>query len=165
MISVRSEVQVFPGPPLLCSRRLLDAARVPRCGAIAQLGERLLCKQEVVGSIPSGSTSGMARPEANLLARRSNDRRRVFSDIVKRRSLRAAGEMKISCAAQSPAFRRKVFCATARSRGKPRVAMLVVTCLTAGDVGPISKQAGLSNQCPIMAASTVTIATPSGNGH
>jgi hypothetical protein len=26
-------------------------------GAIAQLGERLLCKQEVVGSIPSGSTS------------------------------------------------------------------------------------------------------------
>jgi hypothetical protein len=32
---------------------------VPQCGAIAQLGERLLCKQEVVGSIPSGSTSGM----------------------------------------------------------------------------------------------------------
>src|SRR6185437_15561242 len=28
-----------------------------RLGAIAQLGERLLCKQEVVGSIPSGSTS------------------------------------------------------------------------------------------------------------
>ena len=26
-------------------------------GAIAQLGERLLCKQEVVGSIPSGSTT------------------------------------------------------------------------------------------------------------
>jgi hypothetical protein len=25
-------------------------------GAIAQLGERLLCKQDVVGSIPSGST-------------------------------------------------------------------------------------------------------------
>ena len=25
-------------------------------GAVAQLGERLLCKQEVVGSIPSGST-------------------------------------------------------------------------------------------------------------
>jgi hypothetical protein len=27
-------------------------------GAIAQLGERVLCKHEVVGSIPSGSTSG-----------------------------------------------------------------------------------------------------------
>ncbi len=26
-------------------------------GAIAQLGERLLCKQEVIGSIPVGSTS------------------------------------------------------------------------------------------------------------
>ena len=26
-------------------------------GAIAQLGERLLCKHEVVGSIPSGSTT------------------------------------------------------------------------------------------------------------
>ena len=26
-------------------------------GAIAQLGERLLCKQEVTGSIPVGSTS------------------------------------------------------------------------------------------------------------
>ena len=26
-------------------------------GAVAQLGERLLCKQEVVGSIPSSSTS------------------------------------------------------------------------------------------------------------
>jgi hypothetical protein len=30
--------------------------RKAACGAIAQLGERLLCKQEVVGSIPSGST-------------------------------------------------------------------------------------------------------------
>jgi hypothetical protein len=28
-----------------------------KLGAIAQLGERLLCKQEVVGSIPSGSTN------------------------------------------------------------------------------------------------------------
>ena len=27
-----------------------------RLGAIAQLGERVLCKHEVVGSIPSGST-------------------------------------------------------------------------------------------------------------
>ena len=26
-------------------------------GAVAQLGERLLCKQDVVGSIPSGSTT------------------------------------------------------------------------------------------------------------
>ena len=31
--------------------------RVSLIGAIAQLGERLLCKQEVVGSIPSASTT------------------------------------------------------------------------------------------------------------
>jgi hypothetical protein len=28
-------------------------------GAVAQLGERLLCKQEVIGSIPFGSTSSL----------------------------------------------------------------------------------------------------------
>ena len=33
-----------------------DGASGKHDGAIAQLGERLLCKQEVVGSIPSGST-------------------------------------------------------------------------------------------------------------
>ena len=41
-----------------------------RFGAIAQLGERLLCKQEVVGSIPSGSTRGVvARPIQIALGR------------------------------------------------------------------------------------------------
>src|SRR5699024_3067809 len=29
----------------------------PACGALAQLGEHLLCKQGVAGSIPAGSTS------------------------------------------------------------------------------------------------------------
>jgi hypothetical protein len=32
------------------------AERFLNNGAIAQLGERVLCKHEVVGSIPSGST-------------------------------------------------------------------------------------------------------------
>jgi hypothetical protein len=82
-------------------------------GAIAQLGERLLCKQEVVGSIPSGSTSRVAvagframrdpaRP-LNLdrlcrLVRKqivshvaSKDAACGLSDIVKRRSIRAFG--------------------------------------------------------------------------
>ena len=53
MISVRSEVQVFPGPPLSSS----DEHSSSGYGAIAQLGERVLCKHEVVGSIPSGSTT------------------------------------------------------------------------------------------------------------
>ena len=45
-----SVVQVHPDPPT----EPLDECRT---GAIAQLGERLLCKQEVTGSIPVGSTS------------------------------------------------------------------------------------------------------------
>jgi hypothetical protein len=40
-------VQLLPDPPT-------------NAGAIAQLGERLLCKQEVTGSIPVGSTSSCA---------------------------------------------------------------------------------------------------------
>ena len=32
-------------------------------GAVAQLGERLLCKQEVIGSIPFGSTSFLVSRE------------------------------------------------------------------------------------------------------
>ena len=40
-------MQLLPDPP-----------DVPvKHGAIAQLGERLLCKQEVIGSIPIGSTN------------------------------------------------------------------------------------------------------------
>src|ERR1700731_1726069 len=65
-------------------------------GAIAQLGERLLCKQEVVGSIPSGSTSRIeARPKKkHLCARRTSGpwpdhvQARALSDIVKRGSIR-----------------------------------------------------------------------------
>ena len=43
-------VRIHPDPPT-------DTRPGQNAGAIAQLGERLLCKQEVVGSIPSGSTS------------------------------------------------------------------------------------------------------------
>jgi hypothetical protein len=39
------------GPESRSAGRILDGR-----GAIAQLGERLLCKQEVTGSIPVGST-------------------------------------------------------------------------------------------------------------
>jgi hypothetical protein len=68
LISVRSEVQVFPGPPVSDDRQqttddglmhhLFSVVRpLSSDGAIAQLGERVLCKHEVVGSIPIGSTS------------------------------------------------------------------------------------------------------------
>jgi hypothetical protein len=102
LISVRSEVQIFPGPPFPHIAGLRCRFASLR-GAIAQLGERLLCKQEVVGSIPSGSTSG--DPVGIVLSCSSvrNEIRacrmllheacagRVLSDIVKRRSFRANG--------------------------------------------------------------------------
>jgi hypothetical protein len=47
LISVGSVVQVYSGPG--------------NDGAIAQLGEHLLCKQGVVGSIPTGSRKKKAR--------------------------------------------------------------------------------------------------------
>ena len=54
---MRSEVQLFLGPPSKpvpagYGSALADA----RFGALAQLGERLICIQEVSGSIPLGST-------------------------------------------------------------------------------------------------------------
>ncbi len=46
-----------------CGRRVaFFALRAKNTGAIAQLGERVLCKHEVVGSIPSGSTIILALP-------------------------------------------------------------------------------------------------------
>ena len=45
------------------------------CGAIAQLGERLLCKQEVTGSIPVGSTHEGPANNAFLPVRRCLSRR------------------------------------------------------------------------------------------
>ena len=57
---MRSEVQVFPGPPSFApavSKAGFGWQAIREAGAVAQLGERLLCKQEVTGSIPVGSTS------------------------------------------------------------------------------------------------------------
>ena len=53
-------VRIHPDPPLRESARVQGWAvrwKGGPDGAVAQLGERLLCKQEVVGSIPSSSTS------------------------------------------------------------------------------------------------------------
>ena len=51
-------VRIHPDPPGL-SRRCAAGDDEARCsvGAVAQLGERLLCKQEVIGSIPFSSTN------------------------------------------------------------------------------------------------------------
>jgi hypothetical protein len=50
-ISTSTTDELRPG--LTSPGRQLDSTPP---GAIAQLGERLLCKQEVAGSIPAGST-------------------------------------------------------------------------------------------------------------
>jgi hypothetical protein len=73
----------------------LRSDAVTGVGAIAQLGERLLCKQEVVGSIPSGSTSREALSSSSVIYRFASPqgpRPQVtpLSDIVKRRSIRAS---------------------------------------------------------------------------
>ncbi len=67
---MRSAVRVCLGPPhfLTCdtSGGQVDDSD---SGAIAQLVERVLCKHEVVGSIPSGSTSSVSERECRAVAR------------------------------------------------------------------------------------------------
>ena len=93
---MRSEVQILPGPPVSedsyqaqrlvkgklhshdTIRYLIPGRRIPgfRDGAVAQLGERLLCKQEVDGSIPFSSTMQAigAQPGAKGWRRRVESR-------------------------------------------------------------------------------------------
>lgn len=98
MISVRSEVQVLPGPPLRNPQGLSFVSSTKVSGAVAQLGERLLCKQDVVGSIPSGSTIALvlSRDEIGWQVIRIKvcgellGSPLVLFDIVKRRFVRTS---------------------------------------------------------------------------
>ena len=58
-------VRIHPDPP---PETQASVVRRQEGGAIAQLGERLLCKQEVIGSIPIGSTSNRQAPGAGRRA-------------------------------------------------------------------------------------------------
>ena len=58
LISVGSLVQIQPDPPRFV-------------GGVAQLGERLLCKQEVIGSIPFTSTTGFRRAKSSREPRKN----------------------------------------------------------------------------------------------
>jgi hypothetical protein len=51
-------------------------------GAVAQLGEHLLCKQGVNGSIPFSSTISLKVIEANLLEVESPRRRTLILELV-----------------------------------------------------------------------------------
>ena len=93
-------------------RLISDFRHLSSGGAIAQLGERLLCKQEVVGSIPSGSTIAALGEAGRLFAfhslkqclsrswfaPRSSGAWRLLTDIVKRRVVRhLKGNGQVSC--------------------------------------------------------------------
>ena len=54
---MRSVVQIYLGPPVLGVA--LVGGEDSGAGGVAQLGERLPCTQEVIGSIPFTSTSIM----------------------------------------------------------------------------------------------------------
>ena len=48
------------------TRQLVLCSFVRSCGALAQLGERLLCTQEVSGSIPLGSINTIVVLNLNI---------------------------------------------------------------------------------------------------
>src|SRR5664280_2617761 len=77
--------RVFHAPGILCIMRNASAcliaartSRVPNlCGAIAQLGERIVRNDEVVGSIPTSSTNSkhLGHPEKQNLSHLSQKER------------------------------------------------------------------------------------------
>jgi hypothetical protein len=87
---VRSDVRVVPGPPRI-------TAVSSQIGAIAQLGERVLCKHEVVGSIPSGSTRASVSNQIQRIVRVTELRERLRSfvmfEIVKREHIPRVGPL------------------------------------------------------------------------
>ena len=66
----RSFTASGPAKRLHRFRRIFDApdaaVLLRNTGGVAQLGERLLCKQEVIGSIPFTSTTGVASQRRKL---------------------------------------------------------------------------------------------------
>ena len=69
---MRSVVQVYLGPPRnsgvpgSTDTRAADDHRMPR-GGVAQLGERLVCNQEAIGSIPFTSTILRSKSEGHTV--------------------------------------------------------------------------------------------------
>ena len=141
MISVRSEVQILPGPPPTFAEQNVGTrqrlrsnresgthaerssilhpcgfrgARAPltppsslgggaaqRTGGVAQLGERLLCKQEVVGSIPITSTTERAKLVSSAAAvaqqPREHPRKRCKASFVASRDSGALAPRERPC--------------------------------------------------------------------
>ena len=59
------------------------------CGALAQLGERLICIQEVIGSIPIGSTNRFCDAKGERHSPPANGSGRSSGRVLHRKSPRA----------------------------------------------------------------------------
>ena len=96
-------VQIHPDPPIagararirnkmsgsrlgalhiVAIRRTIDRSIEGSRGAIAQLGERLPCTQEVGGSIPPGSTSSLAPPTRRGTRKARSRRSRIILEFL-----------------------------------------------------------------------------------
>ena len=73
---MRSEVQILPDPPTNEKGESLD-----QFGAIAQLGERLPCTQEVGSSILPGSTITPGTEGSEVVNDASNEKHAKFNSI------------------------------------------------------------------------------------
>ncbi len=57
------------------------------CGALAQLGERLICIQEVIGSIPIGSTNPPRRQDVGAKNSKLMEKQNVRANFFKTKQL------------------------------------------------------------------------------
>ena len=69
---MRIEPRFLPAAFGVMSAKIVSTIFANWQGAIAQLGERLLCKQEVAGSIPAGSTSSPPDPHRAMTRAHAN---------------------------------------------------------------------------------------------
>src|SRR5207245_1189756 len=82
----RQKPRFLPAAYEVMSAEIVSTISAHERGAIAQLGERLVCNQKVAGSIPAGSTSFAAAPQPTREARSA--RAHVISVSSRERAMR-----------------------------------------------------------------------------
>jgi hypothetical protein len=96
----RQKPRFLPAAYEVMSAEIVATISAHEQGAIAQLGERLVCNQEVAGSIPAGSTSSCLPPKKRRVMTRAHAnqhqtvrnmcwRDRAIRRVVKRRCQQA----------------------------------------------------------------------------
>jgi hypothetical protein len=108
-------------------------------GAIAQLGERVLCKHEVVGSIPSGSTSLRWLTPATAW-RASRSAKAATSKLEERRRATIKSFVRENIVPQSLALTRAIDCVISDivKRRSIRVGSCINSCATLHNLQVIS---------------------------